>query len=261
MKLHVLASGSTGNATCIQFGDTNILVDAGISARRVKNGLDAVGVAVEDISAVFITHEHTDHISGLPMLAQKYHLPIYTRPATLAAMPCRDLLPTECCRELPDSLDIGSLKIEPFSISHDAADPVGFNFYYGQSKCSFATDIGYVTDSVRTRLENSDVLVFESNHDVDMLQTGSYPWYLKKRILGTRGHLSNNDCGWTLSRLLKKQHTDVFLAHISKENNRPDVAEATVGGILSEAGYTLGKDITLHVTYPDRTVSLGNNEL
>jgi phosphoribosyl 1,2-cyclic phosphodiesterase len=258
MKLHVLASGSTGNATCIQFGETNILVDAGISARRVKNGLAAIGVAVEDVSAVFVTHEHTDHISGLAMLTKKYHLPVYARPATLAAMSCRDLLSPDCCRELPDRLDIGTVRIEPFSISHDAADPVGFNFFSGQIKCTFATDIGFVTDSVMKRLENSDVLVFESNHDLVMLQTGSYPWYLKKRILGTRGHLSNNDCGWTLARMAKKQHTDVFLAHISKENNRPDVAEATVKGILKEAGYNLDKDITLHVTYPDRMVSLDN---
>lgn len=260
MKLHVLASGSSGNSTCIQFGDTNILVDAGISARRVKTGLDAIGVAVEDVSAVFVTHEHTDHISGLAMLTKKYHLPVYAKPATLAAMSCRDLLPPACCRELPDSLDIGNLRIEPFSISHDAADPVGFNFFSGQTKCSFATDIGFVTDSVKKRLENSDVLVFESNHDVDMLQTGSYPWYLKKRILGNRGHLSNNDCGWALARMAKKRHTDVFLAHISKENNRPDVAESTVSHILEEAGLKLGEDITLHVTYPDRMVSLNKQE-
>jgi phosphoribosyl 1,2-cyclic phosphodiesterase len=260
MNLHVLASGSTGNSTCIQFGDTNILVDAGISARRVKTGLDAIGVAVEDVSAVFVTHEHTDHISGLAMLTKKYQLPVYAKPATLAAMSCRDLLPPACCRELPDSLDIGNLRIEPFSISHDAADPVGFNFFSGQMKCSFATDIGFVTDSVKKRLENSDVLVFESNHDVDMLQTGSYPWYLKKRILGTRGHLSNNDCGWALAKMAKKQHTDVFLAHISKENNRPEVAQSTVGRILEEAGLNLSEDITLHVTYPDRMVSLNKQE-
>ena len=260
MKLHVLASGSTGNAACIQFDDANVLVDAGISARRVKKGMDEVGVAVEDISAVLLTHEHTDHISGLAMLAKKYRLPIYAKPATLAAISSRHLLPPECCHELPDSLDIGSLRIEPFSISHDAADPVGFNFFQGNLKCSYATDIGFVTDSVKKRLENSDVLVFESNHDVDMLQTGSYPWHLKKRILGNRGHLSNNDCGWTLSRLSKKQHTDVFLAHLSRENNRPEVAEATVSNILTESGYCLGKDITLHLTYPDRTVSLDTNK-
>lgn len=256
MKLHVLASGSTGNATCIQFGGTNILVDAGISARRVKTGLDSIGVAVEDISAVFVTHEHTDHISGLAMLTKKYRLPVYAKRATLNAMACRTFLQPACCHELPESIEIGALRIEPFSISHDAADPVGFNFFGGQTKCSYATDIGYVSDSVKKRLEKSDILVFESNHDIDMLQTGGYPWYLKKRILGERGHLSNVDCGRTLASLVKKNHTHVCLAHISKENNRPSVAEATVSSILQESGYRLGKDITLHVTYPDRMVSL-----
>lgn len=256
MKLHVLASGSAGNSTCLQFGDTNILVDAGISARRIKTGLDAIGVAVEDVSAVLVTHEHTDHVSGLAMLTKKYRLPVYAKPATLAALPCRDLLPPDCCRQLPESLDIGCVKIEPFAISHDAADPVGFNFFAGETKCSFATDIGFVTGSVKKRLENSDVMVFESNHDIDMLQTGSYPWYLKKRILSNRGHLSNNDCGWTLARMAKRQHTDVFLAHISKENNRPDVAQSTVSHILEESGLKLGEDISLHITYPDRIVGL-----
>ena len=260
MKLHVLASGSTGNATCIQFGKTNILVDAGISAKRVKTGLDAIGVAVEDVSAIFVTHEHTDHISGLAMLTKKYQLPVYAKRATLAAMACRTFLQPSCCHELPNSLDIGDLRIEPFSISHDAADPVGFNFFSGQTKCSYATDIGFVSDSVKKRLENSDVMVFEANHDVDMLQTGAYPWYLKKRILGIQGHLSNADCGSTLARLAKKQHTDVFLAHISKENNHPEVAKATVSGILQESGYELGRDISLHMTYPDRMVSLDNEE-
>lgn len=256
MKLHVLASGSTGNATCIQFGGTSILVDAGISAKRVKAGLDAIGVAVEDVSAVFVTHEHTDHISGLATLIKKYQLPVYARRATLNAMACRTTLPSACCHELPESLDVGKMRIEPFSISHDAADPVGFNIFAGKTKCSYATDIGYVSDSVKKRLANSDVMVFESNHDVDMLQTGAYPWYLKKRILGERGHLSNDDCGKILAKLAKQNHTDVFLAHMSKENNRPSVAEATVSSILQESGYCLGKDITLHLTYPDRTVSL-----
>lgn len=257
MKVHVLASGSTGNATCLQFGDTNILVDAGISARRIKNGLDAIGVPVESLSAVLITHEHTDHIKGLATLSKKYRVPMYARPDTWEAMSNRSLLPPECCRALPDSLDIGPVKIEPFSISHDAADPVGFRLYHGSKKCSFATDLGFVTDSVKQALAASDVMVFESNHDTELLQTGAYPWYLKRRIMSNRGHLSNTDCGWTLARLAKKQHTDIFLAHLSKENNRPEIAEATVRGILEDEGYTIGQDITLHVTYPDRTVSIG----
>ncbi|HWQ62215.1 MAG TPA: MBL fold metallo-hydrolase, partial [Negativicutes bacterium] len=148
------------------------------------------------------------------------------------------------------------LKIEPFSLSHDAADPVGFSFFHRHEKCSLATDLGFVTDGVKKGLAFADALVLEANHDIDMLKQGSYPWFLKQRILGSRGHLANTDAGWTLARLPRKNHCHVFLAHISQENNRPELAEATVAGILGEQGCTVGTDITISLTYPDKTASL-----
>lgn len=259
MEIHVLASGSTGNATCLKFGETAILVDAGISARRIKKGLDEVGIGVENLSAVLITHEHTDHTNGLTTLMKKYQVPVYTRPDTWDAISFRPLLPEVRCLPLSDSLDIGSVKVEPFSISHDAADPVGFSFYHAGRKCCLATDLGFVTDSVKQALDGSDTLVLEANHDLDMLRNGSYPWPLKRRILSNKGHLSNVDAGWTLARLAKNRHTDIFLAHLSRENNRPDIAQTTVTGILEEAGYMQSEDFTLYVTYPDRTVSHGED--
>jgi phosphoribosyl 1,2-cyclic phosphodiesterase len=201
---------------------------------------------------VLITHEHRDHVNGLQTLLKKYKLPAYARANTWQSMYCRAMLPDECCRILPDSLDIGKVKVEPFGISHDAADPVGFRLYAGNTKVSVATDLGFVTPTVKEALSLSDVLVLEANHDVDLLQNGSYPWHLKKRIMSNRGHLANTDAGWTLARLNRKTSTHVFLAHLSKENNRPELAEDTVAEILTTQGCKLGQDITLHLTYPEQ---------
>lgn len=255
MQVHVLASGSTGNAIFLDFKHTKILVDAGISTRRIKNSLAALGTNIEELDGVVITHEHRDHVSGLPTMTKKYNLPVYASPNTWEAMYCRELIPISCCQMLPQSLMIGQVKVEPFSISHDAADPMGFRFYTGESKCSVVTDLGFVTDSVKEAIELSDILVLESNHDLNMLEEGAYPWHLKRRIKSNRGHLSNVDAGWTLARLKRKPSMQVFLAHMSKENNDPELARSTVSAILEEQGCKVGSEIELHVTYPDRTVS------
>lgn len=256
MEVHVLASGSTGNAIFVKTGGVNLLIDAGISARRIKNALAEVGTSVEELNGVFITHEHSDHIKGLPTLLKKYRIPLYARPATWEALPFRDLLPGECYRELCATVDIGPVKVEPFSISHDAADPVGYSIYCGAAKCSLATDLGFVTETVKKALAMSDILVLESNHDLEMLRQGAYPWSLKRRIMSNRGHLSNIDAAWTLARLPRKSHTHVFLAHMSQENNCPQLAHQTVSTILEDQGFCLGTDLTLHLTFPDQTASL-----
>lgn len=255
MQVHVLASGSTGNAIFLDFKHTKILVDAGISTRRIKKSLAALGTDIEELDGVFITHEHRDHISGLPTMTKKYNLPVYASPYTWRAMYCREAIPDRCCQNLAQNLTIGEVRVEPFRISHDAADPVGFRFYNGDSKCSVVTDIGFVSEAVKDAIALSDVLVLECNHDIDMLENGSYPWHLKRRIKSNRGHLSNIDAAWTLARLKRKPNMQVFLAHMSKENNDPELAKHTVSAILEEQGCKLGSEIQLHVTYPDRTVS------
>ncbi|MBP2650320.1 MAG: yycJ [Firmicutes bacterium] len=254
MDVHVLASGSRGNSTFLQLGDANILIDAGISARRIKTELDKIDVDICDLDGVLITHEHRDHINGLSTLTRKYGVPVYARPATWEAIlsqPAVKAIPLSCQLELTASLDIGNVKIESFSISHDAVDPVGFSLYHSHTKYAFATDLGFVTDTVKKALALSDVIVLEANHDIDMLKQGSYPSFLKNRILSNRGHLANTDAGWTLARLNRKKQCHVFLAHLSQENNRPEVAEKTVAEILTEEGCTVGDDVTLHLTYPD----------
>lgn len=256
MHVHVLASGSTGNSVLLDFEDTKILVDAGISTRRIKNSLAEIGVEMEALDGVFITHEHRDHISGLPTMTKKYKLPVYATSDTWNNMYCQEEIPVECRQLLPESMDIGKVKMEPFRISHDAADPVGFRFYCGSKKCSVVIDLGFVTDSVKKAISLSDVLVLESNHDPEMLKNGSYPWHLKKRIMSNQGHLSNFDAAWTLARLERKSRTQVLLAHMSKENNCPELAEGTVRDILTEQGCKLESELDLHVTYPDQRVSI-----
>lgn len=255
MRVSVLASGSAGNATFVQLGGTKLLVDAGISARRIRAGLAGIGVAVEELSGVLITHEHRDHIGGLAMLAKKYALPVYARPETFRSMALGEALPAKCRVAIGDRFGVGGVKVEAFNIPHDAADPVGFSIYGERIKCTVATDLGFVTSSVQKALDDSDVLVLEANHDVDLLERGSYPRHLKRRIMSNRGHLSNYDAAWALVRMKKRAHTKVFLAHLSERNNRPEVARDTVRAVIERQGCDMAA-MDIRLTKPDEIVSL-----
>lgn len=256
MQLHILASGSTGNSVLIELGGRKILIDAGISARRIERGLAEVGIQVSDLDGLLITHEHSDHIKGIQVLVKRHHLPVYARPATWEAISGQDKIPPECRRELGECLDIGAVKIVPFSISHDAADPVGFCFHYKNMKWVIATDLGVITRSVAEALAYADVAILEANHDLEMLQTGPYPSFLKQRIKGKHGHLSNHDAGQILAHIPRQRAMDVFLAHLSQQNNLPHLAERTVSQVLQKSGCEVGEEIILHRTYPDCTVSM-----
>lgn len=256
MRICVLASGSSGNATFIQMGETKLLVDAGISARRIQTELKSVGVDASELNGILITHEHRDHIAGLAALTRKYKIPVYTRTRTFHSMYCRGQIDRECQNEILNCLAIGGVRVQPFSVPHDAADPVGYSFFHGGKKCTVATDIGFVTETVQKALDDSDAVVLESNHDVELLRNGSYPRSLKQRILSNRGHLSNQDAAWALVRMKKKRHVDVFLAHMSDENNRPELAYQTVAGIIQKQGYELRSDLDLYLTRPDAAVAL-----
>ncbi len=234
MQATALASGSKGNAILIEDEKSCLLVDAGISARRIEQSLKALHKDAASLSGIVITHEHGDHIKGLPTLCKKYALPIYARPATFKAMSCYDKLPQECLHPLGDSLDLGSFHIEPFSILHDAASPVGYTIENCHQKCAIATDFGFVTSSVQAALADSDILILEANYDLDMLKKGCYPFSLKRRILSNRGHLSNEEAVWTLSRLPGKKPRQVLLAHMSEENNCPEAIMRAVEKILGK---------------------------
>lgn len=252
MEVHVLASGSTGNAVFINMDNRRFLVDAGISATRIEKALKSIGTHPSELDAVLITHEHHDHISGLPVFLKRHGIPVYTRAATWQGIDFAGNLPPECIREMHDSLTFGDVHIESFDISHDAAEPVGFVFTCRDKKLSVATDLGIFTASVVRALSQADAIVLESNHDPDMLAIGPYPPFLKKRIRSRYGHLSNYDAAGLLGCVNRKAHTQVFLAHLSQENNCPDLAEFTVREQLTSRGIKVDQEILLYRTYPDQ---------
>lgn len=249
MQVSVLASGSKGNAIFIEMDGTRLLVDAGVGVRRVARELGALSVTLESLDAIFITHEHSDHVKGLETILKRTDAPVYARPGTIRAM-ASDALPEERLFAIHDTVDVGTLRVSAFDIPHDAAAPVGYEIA-GSRKCTVATDLGYVTDTVRSAMEGADVLVFEANHDRTMLRQGPYPWPLKQRILGNRGHLANDEAGRALTSL-KSRPKKIILAHLSETNNRPKIAEETVSRAFAEIGVT---SLPLAVALQDEMVT------
>lgn len=233
MRVCSIASGSSGN--CIFAGSDNVsvLFDAGISGKKVEQGLNRIGMTGTDIDAIFITHEHSDHIRGLGVLSRKLEIPIYATAKTWDA-----ILSGGNIGKIPDGLfheveadrvtTLGDLSVEPFHISHDAVDPVGYRVTNGSRSAAIATDMGMYTDYTISHLQNLDVLFIEANHDVRMLEAGRYPYVLKRRILSERGHLSNEDSGRLIGEVLHDRMKHIFLSHLSKENNYPALAFETV---------------------------------
>ncbi|MDR2006535.1 MAG: MBL fold metallo-hydrolase [Acidaminococcales bacterium] len=253
-RVHVLASGSKGNAVLIGAGRTTIMIDAGISARRLDRELGKLGLRAGDLSGIFITHEHTDHVKGLPVFVEKSQVQVFAREETWLALEGLRKIHSGCRRLLPmQESAVGDLSIRPFAVSHDAAAPVGFNIFYRRRKCSLATDLGFAGEEVKAALSGSDVLIIEANHDEKMLASGCYPPAMKKRISGGQGHLSNAQAGRLLAEVYGGKKTQVFLAHLSQENNRPELAQKTVADILAARG-AVGA-ISIYVTSQDGLVS------
>lgn len=241
MRLCSISSGSEGNCIFISGEKGKILVDAGISGKRVEEGLKGIGVSPEELDGIFITHEHLDHIKGVGILARRYQLPLYGTVETMHAM-LRTKNIGKISEELihlvePDKVvKVKDIIVNPFSIYHDASNPVAYTFQSGEQKIGLATDLGSYDDYTIHNLEGSDILFLEANHDVNMLQVGPYPYLLKQRILGARGHLSNGNSAKLLCQLLSQKLKHVILAHLSKDNNYPDLAYETVKCELAEHG-------------------------
>jgi phosphoribosyl 1,2-cyclic phosphodiesterase len=230
--LSVLASGSRGNSAIISSAQTRLLVDAGISCRETFKRLKAAGDDPHSLSAVLITHEHSDHVYGLAMLAKKLSVPVFMTGATHQAWAkaMRDesgdspaMARLEVFRS-GHSFQIGDIQVMPFTIPHDAADPVGFTFRAEGVKLGFATDLGYMPASVKDHLRGCDVLVMESNHDVEMLRVGPYPWSVKQRVMSRVGHLSNEALAEFFAKDYDGGAAYVVLAHLSEQNNHPELA-------------------------------------
>ncbi|MBP3966860.1 MULTISPECIES: MBL fold metallo-hydrolase [Paenibacillus] len=256
LRFTVLGSGSTGNATIVQCEDSTVLIDAGLSAKKLEELMRERGVAGHEIDAILVTHEHSDHIKGLGAFARKHNVPIYANEATWGALERHVGTITSEQRvimETGETAKFGAMRTTSYAISHDAAEPVGYVFEDDDVKLSLATDLGYVSDKVRRMIEDSDVLVLESNHDVNMLRMGRYPWNIKRRILSDIGHLSNEAAGEALCQLMTDRTKRVYLAHLSLDHNLMDLAKLTVNGILENNGFFFKRDEhPLRETFHDR---------
>lgn len=257
MKLCSIASGSSGNCIFAGTDSTSLLIDTGISGKRIEEGLNEIGYTAKEADGILVTHEHSDHISGLGVVSRRYGIPIYTTRGTWEAiLKCKNIgeIPEGLFREIEPDQDftIGDITVSPVSISHDAAMPTAFVLRQGKKSMAVMTDLGKFDHYIIERLQHLDVLLLEANHDVHMLQVGTYPYYLKQRILGDRGHLSNELSGQLLSEVLHDNFKGVILGHLSKENNYERLAYETVRLEIDMAdNHYHAKDFPIHVAKRD----------
>ncbi len=246
-----LFSGSSGNCTYIGEGNTHILIDAGVSARRISCELSNIGIEPNSISAIFVTHEHNDHICGLHTFAKKHNVPIFMSQGTAEAL---EKLPNISCglniNVINGAVDLGDIEVQRFATSHDCDGSSGFRIKLGYRDFAVCTDTGIVTDEIRTALKGCELVLLESNHDINMLNKGPYPPSLKRRILSNTGHLSNASCAEELPKLLKSGTIRFILGHLSRQNNTPKAAYDSANSILTLSGFTEGMDYMLNVAPP-----------
>lgn len=233
MEICSLASGSSGNCSYIGNRNTNILVDAGISCKRIENGLKGIDIDPSKVNGILITHEHTDHINGVATMSKRYNIPVYGTKETLDAIVAKKKYAHLAGQELKyieadKEFQINDIIIEPFSISHDAVNPVCYTFKANDKKIGMVTDLGEFTDYTISKLESSNILFLEANHDENMLMVGKYPYFLKQRIIGSKGHLSNDSSADLLAKLYHDKLEHISLVHLSGENNFADLAYETV---------------------------------
>lgn len=226
-----LYSSSSGNSFFVQSDSTKIIIDAGVSLKKITTALEEININGEDINAILVTHDHIDHTKSIATLSNKYNIPVYANKKTWEAIPEIASKITECNKKLftiSETFSVGDIKILPFHTPHDAADPCGFNLYNSNKKISIATDIGYVSEELLNHLKESSCILLESNYDPEILKCSRYPYMLKQRISGDKGHLSNISAGKTLSELYKSGLEKALLIHLSKENNFPELAYETI---------------------------------
>ena len=245
-----LFSGSKGNSVYVACSTGKFLVDVGVSAKRLENALGEIGVSPSELCGIFVTHEHTDHISGLRVFASRYNLDVYAHPDVITAMRNTKKIDDKVkTREITSPLELSGVKIIPFENSHDSVACLGYRFDMsdGRSIC-VCTDTGYVTDDAREKMRGCELAFLESNHEVTMLQNGTYTYQLKQRILSNSGHLSNDSCAEYACELVRGGTTRIVLSHLSRENNMPDIAYQTTLCALRQEGFKENKDFRLSVS-------------
>ncbi|MBD7984173.1 MBL fold metallo-hydrolase [Sporosarcina sp. Sa2YVA2] len=259
MRFSVLASGSTGNSIYVETEDHAFLVDAGLSAKRMEQQLVSIGRSMANVDGIFVTHEHSDHIKGIGVLARRHKVPIYANEKTWMAM---DGLVGEIPLDqrfhfnMETAMSFGSLDVQSFAVSHDSVDPMFYVFHENDRKLSVITDTGYVSDRMKAHIQASDAYVFESNHDVSMLQMGRYPWSVKRRILSDVGHVSNEDAAVAMSEVVAEKETRIYLSHLSKDNNMKDLARMSVSQTLESCGIRAGEFVHLFDTDAEKPTEL-----
>ena len=249
VKIYTLYSGSNGNSTFIRVGETAILIDAGRNAKALRIALAEIGEDISNIQAIFITHEHSDHISALEVIAKKNNIPIYITRESAIKFPFDSIIRERLVEQsILFSVDIGEMHISSFRTSHDSLMSVGYKIEYHDGdrirSIGFATDTGYISKDIRSALLGCEAVVLECNHDVDMLMGGTYPYDLKRRVASKTGHLSNDACAEFSFELVQNGTRAIMLAHLSRENNNPVVAFDTVSNAIS------GFDVSLCVAEP-----------
>lgn len=261
IKFCSLSSGSSGNCQYIESGNTKILIDGGLSGKQIEKLLKDIDVDIAEIDGIFVTHEHSDHIKGVGILSRRYDIPICANKGTWMGMEdkigkikddnIRVITTDEYC-------NFKDLDILPMKIYHDSLEPVGYIINSGTSKISVVTDTGYIDENIIYNMKDSGLYLLEANHDVELLKLGSYPYYLKERVLSMKGHLSNDDAGIVLSKLLKAENEVVLLGHLSKENNMPLLAYETVKEKLTSKSIELINNTRLDLTHRDRVTNVYN---
>ncbi|GAB3053784.1 MBL fold metallo-hydrolase [Virgibacillus ainsalahensis] len=242
LRFSVLASGSTGNAFYIESAQEKFLVDAGLSGKQMDRLFSEIQIDPSQLSGILVTHEHSDHIKGLGIIARKYNLPIYANDKTWKAMENsigKITLDQKFHFGMEEVKTFGDMDIESFGVSHDAAEPMFYTFRHDGRKIALVTDLGYVSERIKKTVEDADAYIFEANHDVEMLRMGRYPWNVKRRILGDSGHVSNEDSGLALADIITNRTKRIYLAHLSMDNNMKELARMSVDNVLRERGIKL----------------------
>ncbi|RKQ32942.1 MBL fold metallo-hydrolase [Oceanobacillus halophilus] len=255
LRFSVLASGSTGNAFYIESEQEKVLVDAGLSGKKLTNLFSKINIDPAELSGILVTHEHSDHIKGLGIFARKYNLPIYANEKTWKAMDKsigKISTDQKFLFNMEEVKTFGDMDVESFGVSHDAIEPMFYTFRHGGKKVALVTDLGYVSERIKKTVEDADAYIFEANHDVEMLRMGRYPWSVKRRILGDSGHVSNEDSGLALADIISNKTKRIYLAHLSLDNNMKDLARMSVDNVLRERGI----EIELHDTDPEEPTPL-----
>ncbi|MDN6640190.1 MAG: MBL fold metallo-hydrolase [Tetragenococcus sp.] len=258
-QISILASGSTGNSLYVETPQKKFLVDAGLSGKKITSLLGEVDRKPDDLDAIFVTHEHRDHIHGIGVLSRKYNLDIYANDKTWQAMSPligNVALDHKHTFEMGKVLTFGDMDIESFGVSHDAAAPQFYRFHKDGKSFVILTDTGYCGDHLRGVIRGADAYLMENNHDLAMLRSGRYPWSLKQRILGDRGHLSNEDGALAMMDILTDQTKRIYLGHLSKENNLKELAHLTMENTLKEHDFGVGEQFQICDTDPEQATSL-----